>query len=100
MSVALILTQARRSECQQGTQPLAASRNDMTSQLRDQRNLGMHIVDDKLIYPGEIGRAKIAQMIKRGRRSGTLCVAQSGNYRHANLPYPPLPIPSVPPQSD
>jgi len=67
MVVAAIVAQARAGQCEQGPQALAAGCDQMSGELWDQRHFRLHMVDDELVDPRQIGRTQIAQRVQRRR---------------------------------
>ena len=69
MLVTVVTAQACAGQGQERPEPLAAGGDEMAGQLGDQRDVGLHMIDDDLVHPGEIGSAKVTQIVERVRRS-------------------------------
>ena len=70
VTVTTVVAQARAGQRQQRPQPFAASGDQMAGELGDQRHVRLHMVENELIDPGEIGRAEVAQRVEWCRLPG------------------------------
>ena len=76
MAVAAVAAQPRASEGQHRAQPLAAGRDDVAGELRDQRHRAVHPIDNELVHPAEIVAEQPKQRIER--RAGQVGDRQVG----------------------
>jgi hypothetical protein len=72
VAIAAIAAQPRRGQRQHRPEPLAAGRDDMTGELRDQRHRAVHALQDEGVHPVEIGFQEGGQAIERRRFFGVL----------------------------
>ena len=68
MPLALVAAQAGGGEGQHRPQPLAAGRDNVPGQLRDQRHRAVHPPDDQRVDPTQVGTEQPEQRIERGLR--------------------------------
>ena len=74
VAVAAIAAQPGAAEGQHRAQPLAAGRDDMPGELRDQRHRAVHPLDDQRVDPVEIALQQPEQGIERRLRGFAVAI--------------------------